>query len=156
MACLSLNNLSELGTFAQCLAKELLSPLPIFLHGQLGAGKTALTSALVGSLPGGTEAEVASPSFTIYNLYPTTPPVLHCDLYRCHEDLPAEILDFLDGQQGLLIVEWAEYFPNPPKERLDFFFNVVNDKRLVEIRGRGNAARALIERLAHCLPIAAS
>ena len=58
-------------------------PLPvILLMGDLGAGKTTLIRFLVEALPGGENAEVASPSFTLCNVYPTTPKVQHFDLYR--------------------------------------------------------------------------
>lgn len=54
----------------------------LLLRGPLGSGKTTFTRALVEALPGSASAEVASPSFTVCNHYPTIPPVLHCDLYR--------------------------------------------------------------------------
>ena len=68
----------------------------LLLHGDLGSGKTTLTRFMVLSLPGGSEAEVASPSFTLCNHYATVPPVLHCDLYRCAGSLPEELFDALE------------------------------------------------------------
>ena len=68
----------------------------LLLRGPLGSGKTTLTRALVEALPGGDQAEVASPSFTLCNYYPTTPPVMHCDLYRSPGSLPDEIAEGLD------------------------------------------------------------
>jgi len=67
--------------FAACVADSPALP-PVLLHGQLGAGKTTFIRELVQTLPGSENAEVSSPSFNILNLYPTTPPVGHFDLYR--------------------------------------------------------------------------
>ena len=53
------------------------------MEGELGAGKTTLVRGLVEALPGGQDAEVASPSFNLVNLYPTQPETAHVDLYRC-------------------------------------------------------------------------
>lgn len=96
------------------------SPIPaLLLSGPLGAGKTTLVRALVFALPGAEGAEVASPSFNILNLYPTTPPVAHFDLYRL-EGLPPgdEFLELAGDSVTLLLVEWAEHLspdllPNP-------------------------------------------
>lgn len=156
MSSLVIADLLAMEKFALLLARELESSrnLPVFLYGPLGAGKTTFTTALTHSLKGGKNAEIASPSFSIYNLYPTEPAVMHCDLYRCHGQIPEEIQEFLDNGDGLLVVEWADYFKDAPKERLDIFFNVVNDKRLVEIRGHGNLALAIGERLQREFPLA--
>ncbi len=85
-------------------------PCSLLMQGPLGAGKTSLVRALVRHLPGGSEAEVSSPSFTIFNLYPTYPQIVHCDLYRCGQGsrLPDEAWDVLDNG-ALLVCEWSEY-----------------------------------------------
>ncbi len=107
------------------LGKELAAyfrhhpPLPIFLEGDLGCGKTTLVRALVQHLPGSEQAEVNSPSFNICNLYPTQPPVAHFDLYRLGEIGPDESLfEQLADPSVLVIVEWAQYLPSscwPPE-----------------------------------------
>ena len=51
----------------------------ILFYGDLGSGKTTFTRGLIEALPGGENAEVSSPSFTLCNSYPTTPSVIHCD-----------------------------------------------------------------------------
>ncbi len=52
----------------------------ILFYGDLGSGKTTFTRGFIEALPGGENAEVSSPSFTLCNSYPTTPSVIHCDL----------------------------------------------------------------------------
>ena len=58
----------------------------LYLFADLGGGKTTLARGFVAALPGGETAEVASPSFTLCNVYPTRPEVLHADLYRLSEN----------------------------------------------------------------------
>ena len=87
----------------------------LYLRGTLGSGKTTLTRGLVAALPGGEDAEVASPSFTLCNIYPTRPALLHADLYRMGDNgaaalgaLPEDMEDSMnDG--ALLVLEWPEY-----------------------------------------------
>ncbi len=137
----------------QWLASELVrSDLRcVLLHGPLGCGKTWLCRALALGLPGGKEIEPASPSFTICNEYPTTPPVIHCDLYRCQQEIPEELLEALDNGERLCLVEWAEYlsFLDLPANLLDIKFKIDKDRRLLNFAAKGNSAWAILERLFH-------
>ena len=63
----------------------------ILFYGDLGSGKTTFTRGFIEALPGGENAEVSSPSFTLCNSYPTPPSVIHCDLYRSEGALPDEV-----------------------------------------------------------------
>jgi tRNA threonylcarbamoyladenosine biosynthesis protein TsaE len=72
----------------------------VLLRGDLGSGKTTFVRGLVAALPGGEEAEVASPSFNLVNVYPTRPEVVHMDLYRLR-----------GGEAGELFEEYAEAAP---------------------------------------------
>ena len=73
----------------------------ILFYGDLGSGKTTFTRGFIEALPGGENAEVSSPSFTLCNSYPTTPSVIHCDLYRSEGALPDEVDEALDTESGL-------------------------------------------------------
>ena len=83
----------------------------LYLFADLGGGKTTLTRGFVSALPGGEQAEVASPSFTLCNIYPTCPEVLHADLYRLSEgaSMPEEMEDLMEEGQALLVLEWPEF-----------------------------------------------
>lgn len=100
----------ELGrTLAKNMAKTGNIPA-LLLQGDLGSGKTTLVRGLVESLPGAEEAEVSSPSFNIVNLYPTTPPVAHFDLYRLEGMPPDDALyESLDEPDSLTVVEWIQF-----------------------------------------------
>ena len=121
----------------------------LLLQGELGSGKTTLTRSLVAALPDGDQAEISSPSFTICNNYPTRPPVLHCDLYRCPASLPDEVWDALDADNGICIVEWAQYVPAAalPKEFLDIRLESCKEGRFLTVMAHGQASRALAQEL---------
>lgn len=121
----------------------------LLLRGPLGSGKTTFTAALVRSLPGCERAEVASPSFTICHHYPTTPPVLHGDLFRCQSSLPEEIIEGLDDKAVLTILEWAEHLPaaDLPDEFLDISFKTDEHERLMTLAAHGHNAEKLLHNL---------
>lgn len=143
MAAIRLADLADTERLGLITGQALLANAhpPLLLRGPLGSGKTTLTAAICAAFPGSENAEVSSPSFTICNIYPTRPAVLHCDLYRCREELPEEALDFMDGGEGQIIIEWAEYL-EPPAEYLDFSFQLRDNDRLIELTARGDKARA--------------
>ena len=95
----------------------------LYLFAELGGGKTTLTRGFVAALPGGENAEVASPSFTLCNVYPTRPEVLHADLYRLSEgaSLPEEMEEMLEEGDPFLVLEWPQYLAREryAQERLD-------------------------------------
>ena len=138
----------------------------IYLFADLGGGKTTFTRGFVAALPGGDSAEVASPSFTLCNVYPTHPEVLHADLYRLSEGatLPEEMEEMLDDGSPFLILEWPQYLAADryAPERLDIHLVPVQgtwakalDKteescktfRLATIEARGEAAEKLLSEL---------
>ena len=140
----------------QLLGKWLGTALPhsgveaIYLYGPLGCGKTTLTQALVKTLAGGENAEIASPSFTIFHCYPTQPVTIHCDLYRCQQDLPEELLELFDAKETLAIVEWAEFLPSLYRAGtcLDIYMKACEKHREIKIQAVGIQARKLCDNLA--------
>jgi len=100
-------------TLGRMLAKAMSgsSVRDLYLFADLGGGKTTLTRGFVSALPGGENAEVASPSFTLCNIYPTRPEVLHADLYRLSEGafLPEDMEELMEEGNALLVLEWPEY-----------------------------------------------
>jgi tRNA threonylcarbamoyladenosine biosynthesis protein TsaE len=84
----------------------------IGLIGGLGAGKTHWTKGFVRGI--GSAAEVTSPTFSLVHEYiGGRLPVFHFDFYRL--DSAAELTglgwdEYLD-QDGIIIAEWADKFP---------------------------------------------
>ena len=155
---IAVKSLAETEELGQRLARMICkAPFSILLKGDLGSGKTTLTRAIVSGLPGGEEAEVASPSFTICNFYPTTPPVLHCDLYRLGENarLPEEAEDRLD-EGCIMIAEWAEYLDRdfPLQDCLEISFDFAgkgnHSMRTLTFAASGRNAELALAELGRC------
>ena len=137
-----LETLGDTERFAARLARFCTGEIlcPVFLQGELGAGKTALIQAMVRALPGSERAEVSSPSFTIVNVYPTTPPVAHFDLYRLEDAaLEESLFEHLDSGDHLVLVEWSEHLPRGywPEDHLLVRIAFEGQGRRIEVTGRG-------------------
>ncbi|WP_303951474.1 tRNA (adenosine(37)-N6)-threonylcarbamoyltransferase complex ATPase subunit type 1 TsaE [Desulfovibrio piger] len=145
----SLDDTACLGTLLADMMQSTPQVRALLLQGDLGSGKTTLARSFVAALPGGGQAEISSPSFTICNEYPTCPPVLHCDLYRCPASLPDEVWDALDADAGICIVEWAQYIPEAalPKEFLDIRLDSCEKGRFLTVMAHGQASQALAQEL---------
>ncbi len=102
------------------LARELAPGAIVALHGDLGAGKTHFVRGLVEGWGGHEQA--TSPTFALVHEYATPRgPVFHLDLYRAKsaEEIWASAHDELDAPHGLVVIEWADRFPElvPPGAR---------------------------------------
>ncbi|MHC1789461.1 tRNA (adenosine(37)-N6)-threonylcarbamoyltransferase complex ATPase subunit type 1 TsaE [Solidesulfovibrio sp.] len=131
-------------------------PAALLLRGGLGSGKTTLVRGLAGALPGGEDAEVASPSFNIVNVYPTRPEIFHVDLYRIPGGDPSveEHLEAAAENDALVIVEWAEHLPRSlfPAERLECDWLPAESGRLCRLTADGRRAYAALAAVAAACP----
>jgi tRNA threonylcarbamoyladenosine biosynthesis protein TsaE len=80
----------------------------VLLFGDLGVGKTLFARGVVNYFNEAVSA--TSPTFSLVNAYPTTPPIYHIDLYRIQGD--AELIDlgfeeYLESD-GIVLIEWGE------------------------------------------------
>ena len=163
---LKLTTLADTAALAAELAPQLDNQV-VFLMGTLGSGKTTFVRHLVSLLPGGENAEIASPSFTLCNIYPTTPEVMHYDLYRLppgsYDEGLEEAIDLIEnpgpGNKSIcLLIEWAENMPAIliPENRLEIYWHVQSGNnseacaqeipREVVLKGVGRAANLPILR----------
>jgi len=109
---LSLQNPAATAATGRRLAERLRTGDLIALSGPLGAGKTHLAAGLVAGL--GSPDPVTSPTFTLVHEYRGgSLPIFHFDLYRLES--PQALLDIgwddYLAEPGVMIVEWAERFP---------------------------------------------
>ena len=103
--------------WGRTLAASLKAGDVVALCGQLGAGKTHVVKGLLVGL--GSDEDVTSPTFSLVHEYQRARlPVFHFDFYRMTNE--AELLnigwdEYLD-EPGVVVVEWADMFPDllPP------------------------------------------
>jgi tRNA threonylcarbamoyladenosine biosynthesis protein TsaE len=98
----------ETEAIGRALAASLRAGDAVALYGDLGAGKTTFARGLLRGL--GFEGDVASPTFSIMQLYDEIdPPVWHVDLYRIENRAELGELALDDAREGaILLVEWPE------------------------------------------------
>ena len=85
------------------------TPAVVYLHGDLGAGKTTLVRGLIHAL--GYDGKVRSPTYTLVEPYACKPcTVFHLDLYRLADAEELEWLGLRDmlEEPSLLLIEWPE------------------------------------------------
>ncbi|MHA6204006.1 tRNA (adenosine(37)-N6)-threonylcarbamoyltransferase complex ATPase subunit type 1 TsaE [Dyella soli] len=105
----NLSDEAATGALAARLAGALGEGLVIYLHGELGAGKTSFARALLGAL--GVGERIKSPTYSLVESYfARGRPAWHLDLYRIAD--PGELewlgLDALSDPAALVLVEWPE------------------------------------------------
>lgn len=97
---------------AQQVAEHLTPPMTIALVGTLGTGKTQWTRFLLAKL-GVAKEQVTSPTYVLQHTYPGPWPIHHFDFYRLES--AAQVwdlgIDELYEQRCLVIIEWADKFP---------------------------------------------
>ncbi|MDB5523524.1 MAG: hypothetical protein JWM58_1287 [Rhizobium sp.] len=79
------------------------------LSGDLGAGKTALSRALIRALANDDAIEVPSPTFTLVQTYELRIPISHFDLYRLTDESEISELGLDETlEKGVALIEWPE------------------------------------------------
>jgi len=136
------NSEAETIAYANTFAETLSGREIILLSGNLGAGKTVFTKALIRNLCDAKDLEVPSPTFTLVQTYNSPKgPIYHFDLYRLED--PEEIyeLGWEDAMhEGLCIVEWPERLGGlKPKTCTEITISHVPEspeRRIIEIHKR--------------------
>jgi len=145
----------EAGTAAlgAALARALAPGLTIHLHGDLGAGKTTLTRALLHAA--GYPGHVKSPTYTLAEPYTImlgteAVEVVHFDLYRLGG--PDEFLDagFREhfNDRTVCIVEWPEKAaPVLPEPDIKMLLSISGNGRDIKLQALSAQGHACLERL---------
>ncbi|MES2262536.1 MAG: tRNA (adenosine(37)-N6)-threonylcarbamoyltransferase complex ATPase subunit type 1 TsaE [Pseudomonadota bacterium] len=145
----------EAGTAAlgAALSRAIAPGMAIYLHGDLGAGKTALTRALLHAA--GHVGNVKSPTYTLSEPYLVQLDgrevnIIHFDLYRMGS--PEEFLDagFREEFNGdnICIVEWPEKAdPVLPPPDLHVYLAVAGHGRDVELQASSALGLSCLQRL---------
>ena len=90
------------------LARSLPARAVVYLHGDLGAGKSTLARALLRAL--GVTGAIRSPTYTLVEPYALAAggQALHLDLYRIGNPGELEFLGLDPAEARLWLVEWPE------------------------------------------------
>lgn len=139
----TIQTLADLERFAGVFAKTLAGGERIGLVGRLGAGKTTLVGLLHGVLGG--QGDVDSPTFTLRQTYPVRnhpgiTQIIHYDLYRLTKNdetalVELGIVDDWQAETALILLEWADRFPELIDEQLTHLITIdwdpLTDRRMV-------------------------
>lgn len=134
-------------TLARRLAARLKPGMVIYLHGDLGAGKTTLVRGVLSAL--GYKGRVKSPTYTLVEPYHIAGlDLLHFDLYRLHDEEEWDSAGFRDEFDGhnIFFIEWPEQAQGllPPAD-VGIMFEILPQGRSVEIRGHTPTGRECLE-----------
>lgn len=121
--------------FGEMIAKRIPPGSIVFLHGDLGAGKTTLAKGIISGL--GCPDTVTSPTYTLVERYALASALLyHFDLYRLKTPDELELIgirDMLDGE-AISIFEWPGRGAGMlPEADIDIMIEILESGRVVVV-----------------------
>lgn len=144
-----LENEQQTLNFATRLAELMAPPLVIYLHGELGAGKTTFCRGIMQAL--GHEGAVKSPTYTLVEPYHLKGwRIHHFDLYRLADPEELDYMGIRDyfAEDTLNLIEWPERGTGwLPDADIDISLEYQEHGRVIEVTAKTTKARALITSL---------
>lgn len=141
------STLAEGARFANTLNAE----LTVYLHGDLGAGKTTLVRGLLHEL--GHHGKVKSPTYTLVEPYEVEinqnkVQVYHFDLYRFIDEEEWEAAGFRDyfNPHAICLIEWPEKAGNIiPQADIDVYIEVKGEGRTIRYIANSKIGKKCLE-----------
>ena len=104
----------------------------LFLHGEMGVGKTTFVKYLINDFQNRFNeklSEVTSPTFNIMNEYKISNIIIrHYDLYRLKSTEELNDLNLFEKKnKSILLIEWPQIIKNKPSPLIEIFFEYEND-----------------------------
>ena len=135
---MQLKSLEDTKNFSKNISKIIKSGDIIFLHGEIGVGKTTFVRFLINHIESKSRtknSDILSPTFNIvYDYDVGNIKIIHYDLFRLksYKDI-SQLGIFETSQESIKIVEWPELIKTKPKDRIDIFFEyseLVNSRKV--------------------------
>ena len=131
------------------LARAIEPSLALYLHGDLGSGKTTLARGLLRGL--GYQGRVKSPTYTLVELYTVSRlDLYHFDFYRFRDPKEWRDAGFSEyfNDASVCLVEWPEKAGRLlPAADLDIALEFAGDGRDLSIRAGTESGKACLNRL---------
>ena len=129
---MKISSIRELKKIADKIKKILLPGDVVFLHGEIGVGKTTFARLLINGFENEKKlkkSEILSPTFNIvfeYEIKEFT--IKHFDLYRLKNSNDIKNVGLFENlEQSITLIEWPELIINKPENRFDLFFQYAED-----------------------------
>ncbi|XPF93422.1 tRNA (adenosine(37)-N6)-threonylcarbamoyltransferase complex ATPase subunit type 1 TsaE [Colwellia sp. RE-S-Sl-9] len=134
---------------AKIIKDDLKQGLIVYLHGDLGAGKTTLTRGFVQGM--GHQGNVKSPTYTLVEPYELELwNVYHFDLYRLADPEELEYMGIRDyfGENSCSFIEWPEKGEGfLPEADLIINIEYKNAERTIRFDAKTTLSQFLLEKL---------
>jgi tRNA threonylcarbamoyladenosine biosynthesis protein TsaE len=131
------------------LARVIEPGLALYLHGDLGSGKTTLARGLLRGL--GYQGRVKSPTYTLVELYSVSRlDLYHFDFYRFRDPKEWRDAGFNEyfNDASVCLVEWPEKAAGLlPAADLDIALEFARDGRNLSVRAGTESGKACLQRM---------